>query len=80
MLAMTGTLRLGERRVVEALFDIVRQLAATGVTIVVVEQFASVVLDRADRVAVMAQGRVKVTGTPDETRDVLASAYLGGAS
>jgi branched-chain amino acid transport system ATP-binding protein len=66
--------------VVDELFDVVRQLATTGVTIVVVEQFASVVLDLADRVVVMAHGRVEADGPPSEIRDLLATAYLGGAA
>ena len=64
--------------IVEELFTVVHELAETGVTIVVVEQFASVVLDVADHVAVMAQGRVRLEGTPDDVRDSLHAAYLGG--
>ena len=33
-----------------------------------------------DRAAVMAQGRVQHTGTPEEIREVLGGAYLGAAS
>jgi branched-chain amino acid transport system ATP-binding protein len=64
--------------IVEELFTVVHELADTGVTIVVVEQFASVVLDVAHHVAVMAQGRVRLEGTPAEVRDSLHEAYLGG--
>jgi branched-chain amino acid transport system ATP-binding protein len=63
--------------IVEELFTVVHELAATGVTIVVVEQFASVVLDVADHVAVMAHGLVRLQGTPDDVRDKLHAAYLG---
>ncbi len=62
--------------IVASLFEIVHQLAAEGVTIVVVEQFAGVVAF-VDRVAVMLQGRIRAAGTPDEVADGLASAYLG---
>ncbi|MCU1372929.1 MAG: transporter related [Actinomycetia bacterium] len=64
--------------IVEELFTVVHELAATGVTILVVEQFASVVLDVADHVAVMAQGQMRLQGRPDEVRDALHAAYLGG--
>jgi branched-chain amino acid transport system ATP-binding protein len=64
--------------VVEELFAVVHELTATGVTILVVEQFANVVLDVADHVAVMAQGTVRVQGRPDDVRDALSAAYLGG--
>jgi branched-chain amino acid transport system ATP-binding protein len=64
--------------VVEELYGIVAQIAATGVSILVVEQFARTVLGVADRAAVMAQGRVHRVGTPDEIEEELSSAYLGG--
>jgi len=62
--------------IVAELFDVVRGLAADGVTTVIVEQFAGVTAF-ADRVAVMAHGRVITQGRPDEIGD-LAAAYLGG--
>ena len=65
--------------IVESLFKIVRDLTTTGVTIVVVEQFADVVLDFADNVTVMAHGRVRLSGPPDKVRDDIESAYLGTA-
>jgi branched-chain amino acid transport system ATP-binding protein len=64
--------------IVEELFAVVHDLTATGVTILVVEQFASVVLDVADHVVVMAQGTVRLEGRPDDVRDALSAAYLGG--
>ena len=63
--------------IVEELFTVVHELARTGVTIVVVEQFASVVLDVAHHVAVMAHGLMRLQGTPDAVRDKLHAAYLG---
>ena len=63
--------------IVEELFTVVHELARTGVTIVVVEQFASVVLDVADHVAVMAHGLMRLQGRPDDVRDKLHAAYLG---
>jgi branched-chain amino acid transport system ATP-binding protein len=64
--------------IVEELFTVVRELAETGVTILVVEQFASVVLGVADHVAVMAQGLIRLQGRPDDVKDELHAAYLGG--
>jgi branched-chain amino acid transport system ATP-binding protein len=46
-------------------------------TIVVVEQFASLALQVADTAGVMIGGRLVHVGRPDEIADVLASAYLG---
>jgi branched-chain amino acid transport system ATP-binding protein len=66
--------------VVEQLFKVVRELTSTGVTTVVVEQFAEVVLDIADEVVVMAHGRVRLRGTPKAVRRELHTAYLGKAS
>jgi branched-chain amino acid transport system ATP-binding protein len=64
---------------VAELFSVVRELTTTGVTIVVVEQFADVVLDFADTVVLMAHGRVRLAGKPKQVRDKIAAAYLGGA-
>ncbi len=64
---------------VAELFSVVSELTTTGVTIVVVEQFADVVLDFADTVALMAHGRVRLAGKPKQVRDEIAAAYLGGA-
>jgi branched-chain amino acid transport system ATP-binding protein len=66
--------------VVEELFEVVADLTTTGVTILVVEQFANVVLDVADHVVVMAQGAVRLQGRPADVRDDLHAAYLGGAA
>jgi branched-chain amino acid transport system ATP-binding protein len=63
--------------IVGELFDIVRGLAAEGVTTVIVEQFAGVTAF-VDQVAVMAGGRIRLRGTPAEVADRLTSAYLGG--
>ena len=65
--------------VVGQLFEVVRSLAAEGVTTIVVEQFSGVT-SFVDRVAVMGQGRIRLEGAPDEVADQLASAYLGGAA
>jgi branched-chain amino acid transport system ATP-binding protein len=66
--------------IVEQLFRIVRELTQSGVTTIVVEQFADVVLDIADEVIVMAHGRVRLRGTPKKVRKELHAAYLGKAT
>jgi branched-chain amino acid transport system ATP-binding protein len=66
--------------IVENLFAIVRDLTKTGVTIVVVEQFADIVLGFADNVCVMAQGKVRLSGAPKQVRGKIESAYLGPAA
>jgi branched-chain amino acid transport system ATP-binding protein len=65
--------------VVEELYAQVADLARTGVSVLVVEQFAKVVLGVADRAAIMVHGRVSDVGTPQEIESKLSSAYLGGS-
>jgi branched-chain amino acid transport system ATP-binding protein len=64
--------------VVEELYAQVAALARTGISVLVVEQFARVVLGVADRAAVMLHGCVTSVGTPQEIQSELTSAYLGG--
>jgi branched-chain amino acid transport system ATP-binding protein len=63
--------------IVERLFEVIQGLTSTGVTIVVVEQFADVVLDFADTIALMAQGKVRAAGKPHDVKEHMAAAYLG---
>lgn len=64
--------------IVGRLYEIVAQVAATGVSVLVVEQFARTVLGIADRAAIMLSGRITRVGTPEEITAELSSAYLGG--
>lgn len=64
--------------VVEELYGIVAQIAADGVSILVVEQFARTVLGVADVAVIMVNGTVRRVGKPDEVEDELSAAYLGG--
>jgi branched-chain amino acid transport system ATP-binding protein len=64
--------------VVEELYEQVGALSRTGVSVLVVEQFAGVVLGVADRAAIMLHGQVTDVGAPDEIESRLSSAYLGG--
>jgi branched-chain amino acid transport system ATP-binding protein len=63
--------------IVEELYDIVAQVAQQGVSILVVEQFASTVLGVADYAAIIVHGRIARAGRPAELRDELSKAYLG---
>jgi branched-chain amino acid transport system ATP-binding protein len=64
--------------VVEELYGIVAQIARSGTSILVVEQFARTVLGVADVAAIMVNGVVRRVGPPDEVEAELSSAYLGG--
>ena len=64
--------------IVEELYRHVREIAASGVSILVVEQFARTVLGVAERAAIMTHGRIGVVGRPAEVADELSDAYLGG--
>lgn len=64
-------------QLVESLYESVREIASEGVSILIVEQFARVVLGMADRAVVMASGRVVRQGSPREVEEHLSSAYLG---
>ena len=63
--------------VVEELYRHVVSLAAEGITVVVVEQFARTALSVASSAMVMANGRIVQTGGAAEVESVLQSAYLG---
>jgi branched-chain amino acid transport system ATP-binding protein len=63
--------------IVAELFELVAQLAADGLAILLVEQFATLALKVANYAAVMRQGRIDVVGEPAEVADHLSGAYLG---
>jgi len=64
--------------VVSDLYHRVGALAADGLSILIVEQFAQAVLGVADRAAVMVNGVIRSIGEPAAISDALADAYLGG--
>jgi branched-chain amino acid transport system ATP-binding protein len=66
--------------IVAELYDVLSQLAADGVAILLVEQFARTALAIADYAAIMVQGRVQHVGQPADLADVVSEAYLGGAA
>ena len=64
--------------IVEDLYQLVASVAKEGVSILVVEQFARIIMDVADWAAVMLHGRVAQVGRPHDLEETLSSAYLGG--
>jgi len=63
--------------VVASLYEEVRSIAAGGIAVLVVEQFARIALQVADRAVVLHGGRVAAAGTPDELESTLTEVYLG---
>ncbi len=64
--------------VVESLYATVREAAGRGTSILLVEQFARIVMDVADSASLMVQGRVIESGHPRDIEEKLSQAYLGG--
>ena len=64
---------------VEQIFDIIKELHAAGVTILLVEQNAQMALSIADRAYVLETGNVSKTGPADDLLhdDDVRKAYLG---
>ena len=65
---------------VEQIFDIIKELHAAGVTILLVEQNAQMALSVADRAYVMETGTITLSGTGKELAEseAVKKAYLGG--
>jgi branched-chain amino acid transport system ATP-binding protein len=66
--------------IVSELYELVAQIAAEGVAVILAEQFAATALGVSTHVAVVVQGRIIASGTPDEMPADLTDAYLGGAA
>lgn len=62
--------------VVSELYEKVAQLAANGIAILLVEQFAAAAMKVADYAAVMRQGRIETFGEPADVSESLAESYL----
>ena len=62
--------------VVADLYELVASIAASGVTVLIVEQFAETALRIADHVAIMLHGRIAHQGTPSEMAAAAETAYL----
>ena len=65
---------------VDQIFDIVKELNASGTTILLVEQNAGKALEVAHRAYVLETGKIVLTGTGEELSrsDDIRKAYLGG--
>lgn len=65
--------------VVEQMFDLVRQVRDEGITVLLVEQNVTDVLDTVDRAYVLDVGRITLAGKADELRDSpeIQQIYLG---
>ncbi|MGO3344288.1 MAG: ABC transporter ATP-binding protein [Marinomonas sp.] len=66
--------------IVKQIFQILKDVASTGMTIFLVEQNANHALKLADRGYVMVNGEIRLTGTGDEllVNPEVRAAYLGG--
>lgn len=66
--------------VVKQIFQVLKEVAASGMTIFLVEQNANHALKLADRGYVMVNGEIRMTGTGDEllVNPDVRDAYLGG--
>ena len=64
---------------VEQIFEIIKELHASGTTILLVEQNAQMALSVADRAYVLETGKLSMEGTADELlhSDAVRKAYLG---
>src|SRR5437660_283872 len=78
--ALLGPNGAGKSTTVQGIYELVRQLAEEGITILLVEQFANTALAVADFAAVMTQGRVSAVGQPQDVAEHVSAAYLGGAA
>ncbi len=62
--------------IVANLYELVADLARTGLTVLLVEQFVNTALTVATDAAIMVHGRVEQVGSPEEMAEAALSAYL----
>lgn len=67
-------------KIVSLLFDIIRDVNATGTAVLIVEQFVHMALENTDRAYVLAKGEVVLEGGSSDLlgSDELLASYLGG--
>jgi branched-chain amino acid transport system ATP-binding protein len=63
--------------IVAELYDVLGQLSADGMAVLMVEQFARTALAIADYAALMVHGEITAIGQPADLDDAVAEAYLG---
>jgi branched-chain amino acid transport system ATP-binding protein len=66
--------------IVAQLYEAVAEIAKSGISVLVVEQFARTALAVAEYGAVMLSGRIVAMGQPEDLTAELSEAYLGGAA
>jgi branched-chain amino acid transport system ATP-binding protein len=66
--------------IVAQLYEAVAEIARSGISVLVVEQFARTALAVAEYGAVMLGGRIVAMGQPEDLTEELSEAYLGGAA
>jgi branched-chain amino acid transport system ATP-binding protein len=66
--------------IVKELYDLLGQLSADGMSVLLVEQFARTALAIADFAAVMVHGEIVAVGQPADLDDAVAEAYLGASA
>jgi branched-chain amino acid transport system ATP-binding protein len=66
--------------IVDELYQTVRQIAESGVSILCIEQFARTALRVSDYAAVMTGGRIVASGEPGEITESMTDVILGGAA
>jgi branched-chain amino acid transport system ATP-binding protein len=66
--------------IVGELYEAVSEIAKSGISVLVVEQFARTALAVAEYGAVMLGGRIVAMGQPEDLTEELSQAYLGGAA
>lgn len=65
--------------IVKELYDVLANLSAEGMAVLLVEQFARTALAIADFAAVMVHGEIVAVGQPADLDEAVAAAYLGNA-
>ena len=66
--------------IVAELYEAVAEIAQSGISVLVVEQFARTALAVSEYGAVMLGGRIVAMGQPEDLTAELSEAYLGGAA
>jgi branched-chain amino acid transport system ATP-binding protein len=66
-------------KIVEVIFDALRRLADSGVSMLLVEQYVARALDMADRIVLLSKGHVVFNGAPGELEEnEVIDGYLAG--